>query len=563
MKKIIIGLALALLTLGCASEYDDTVLSARVDQLERDVRDIKAQLKDLNSQAAGVNAAIEAWKQGGFVQSITEVKEGNTVTGYTITFVGGQTVTIYHGKKGDQGNPGTPGTPGTPGNPGDTPVITIGQVDGYDGLFWLVNGNPLMVDNKPVPATALPTFSVNAEGHLIATLNGIDTDLGSVKGVGDSLISAITPGTDSVTFTLADGTSFDVPMAKAFKLVIETTGFEVAAGATKEISYDVQNADESTVVDFFANNSAYKVSLDATAKKIKVTVPDPFEAGDVLVWAQNEKGLNSMVKLSFILSAGLVIVTDETDYQTISKDGGDVVVNLTSNVDIDVKAPSVDWLHAALTKVDYKLTLTLDLNPDTEPRETELEIFRKDNGNTVQTIKIIQLGGELIMPDADVDDVLWAEDWTGGAAGAFVEDYTQTGTTVFGGFTVKYSSTKPASNGSDIKLYNDSQFGYETVNLLLSKNGGTWTISGIPTGNAKKALLSIKTSAKDREPELSTTTTGVTIGERVFGSETSKPYSYTWEISFTDVKLFNLTFTLNNSSNNRLDDIFLKVTEAK
>ena len=92
MKKIIIGLALALLTLGCASEYDDTVLSARVDQLERDVRDIKAQLKDLNSQAAGVNAAIEAWKQGGFVQSITEVKEGNTVTGYTITFVGGQTV---------------------------------------------------------------------------------------------------------------------------------------------------------------------------------------------------------------------------------------------------------------------------------------------------------------------------------------------------------------------------------------------------------------------------------------------------------------------------------------
>ena len=150
-----------------------------------------------------------------------------------------------------------------------------------------------------------------------------------------------------------------------------------------------------------------------------------------------------------------------------------------------------------------------------------------------------------------------------GAAGAFVEDYTQTGTTVFGGFTVKYSSTKPASNGSDIKLYNDSQFGYETVNLLLSKNGGTWTISGIPTGNAKKALLSIKTSAKDREPELSTTTTGVTIGERVFGSETSKPYSYTWEISFTDVKLFNLTFTLNNSSNNRLDDIVLKVTEAK
>ena len=559
MKKIIIGLALALLTLGCAKEYDDSTLTARVDQLEKDVRDIKAQLKDLNSQAAGVNAAIEAWKAGGFVQSITDVKENNVVVGYTITFVGGQTVTIYHGQKGDQGNPGNPGNPGDPGH---SPVVTIGQVEGYDGLYWLVDGAPLKVNDKPVPVTVLPTFTINAEGHLIATVDGVETDLGTVMGVGESLIDEITPGTDAVTFKLADGTTFDVPMAKAFKLVIETKDFEVAAGATKEIAYDVQNADESTVVEVFANNYAYKASVDATAKKIKVTVPDPFVPGEVLVWAQNDKGLTSLVKLSFIQAAGLIIVTDETNYQTISKDGGDVVVNLTSNVDVDVKQPAEDWVHAAITKAEYKLTLTLDANPTTEPREADIEIVRKDNGNTVQTIKIIQLGGELVMPTAAVDDVLWSETWTGGVKDASVTAYTQTGTTVFGDFKVKYSSVKP-EGGTDIKLYVDNQMdgSTEQENLLLSKNGGTWTISGIPSGNAKKALLTIKANSK-RDPDLSSTTEGVSIGTRNVGAETSKPYTYTWEISFTDVKLFNLTFTLTNSSNIRIDDVVLKVTEA-
>ena len=82
-----------------------------------------------------------------------------------------------------------------------------------------------------------------------------------------------------------------------------------------------------------------------------------------------------------------------------------------------------------------------------------------------------------------------------------------------------------------------------------------------PTGQATKAELSIKVNAK-REPDLTTTTTGVTIGERKLGEETAKPYTYTWEISFAEVETFDLTFTLTNSSNLRIDDVKLVVTEA-
>lgn len=161
---------------------------------------------------------------------------------------------------------------------------------------------------------------------------------------------------------------------------------------------------------------------------------------------------------------------------------------------------------------------------------------------------------------AQPGDVLWSETWTGGAKDAKPEDYTQTGTTVYGGAKVTYTSSTPA-DGSTTKIYIDNQMDgtTEQENLLLSKKGGTWTIAGIPTGDCGKALLSIKVNSK-RNPDLSTTTAGVTIGERATGEESSKPYTYSWVLDFAaGVEAFDLTFTLTNSNNMRIDDIQLVV----
>lgn len=175
-------------------------------------------------------------------------------------------------------------------------------------------------------------------------------------------------------------------------------------------------------------------------------------------------------------------------------------------------------------------------------------------------VRCVVANAEPVVEPAKDGDILWAEDWTGGEKDASVDAYTQSGTTVYGGATVTYSAVKP-DNGSAIKIYIDNQMDGSTVqeNLLLSKNGGTWTIEGIPTGKAEKAVLSLKVNNK-RDPVLSTTTQGITIGERQVGTETSKPYTYSWAIEMAaDVKTFDLTFTLNNSSNIRLDDIKLVV----
>jgi len=402
MKKFLkgfIALSLGLAMVGCAKEYDDTALKSKVDELSKEVSKLSQDVKDLNSQVVGFKEVIDQWKAGGYVESVQPVKEGDKEVGQTITFLGGKTVTIYYGKdgkdgdKGDKGDKGNQGDPGTPGTNGKTPEITIGTIAGAEGLYWLVDGEALKVDGKPVPATVLPVFSINAEGHLIVTINGEDQDLGLVKGAGgDSMFKSVEVTETGVTFTPATGDPFTIPFAKKFKLVIEQTEQEVAAGKTVKIPYTVQNANESTTVDVFAGGNYLAKVVEGN---IEVTAPDPFVNGQVLAWAQNDEGLFSMVKLNFIQNADLKVVTQEEDYQAIPAEAGDYVVNVTSNVDVDVVIPeAATWVTAQVTKTDYKLTFTLEANETGEPREAEIAIVRKDNGQELQTIKIIQLFGK-------------------------------------------------------------------------------------------------------------------------------------------------------------------------
>ena len=69
MKSFLKVLALCalgvLLASACAREYDDSALKDRLDQLEKEVSDIKTQISDLNSLVAGLKETIDQWKKGG------------------------------------------------------------------------------------------------------------------------------------------------------------------------------------------------------------------------------------------------------------------------------------------------------------------------------------------------------------------------------------------------------------------------------------------------------------------------------------------------------------------
>lgn len=404
--KVFVALTAGLAIASCAKEYDDTELKGKVDALDKKVSTLEQKVNALSEQVTGIAATIEEWKKGGFVESIQKIEGG-----YTINFVGGKTVTLYDGKDGKDGTNGTDGTDGTNGTNGTNGTDGVDgktpQIISYnDELVWAIDGEPILVGGKPVPANVVPTFQIKEDGHLWMTLSGAETDLGKVVGedgagaAGDSILKSIEEKDGEVVFTLNGDPEvvYTIPMAKAFKLVIANKEYEAAAGATLKIDFTVTNG-TAEMVDCFAGGL---YSAKIVGSQVVVNVPDPFQAGQVLVWAQNDKGLFSMVKLSFITAAELVVVTPAEEIAAIPAAAGDFVISLTSNVDVEVSEPAVDWVKAVITKADYTLTLTLTENETGEPRETDIEVVRKDNGNLVQKIHIVQLGVDLI-PKVTID----------------------------------------------------------------------------------------------------------------------------------------------------------------
>lgn len=148
---------------------------------------------------------------------------------------------------------------------------------------------------------------------------------------------------------------------------------------------------------------------------------------------------------------------------------------------------------------------------------------------------------------ASVGTTLWEETWTGGSTNpaATPSTYGFTGTTVYGSATLAYSQ-----DDSGTKLYNETSAGGTAPELLLQKSNKTWTISGIPTGQATEMTLSFISNKTTFS--VTSTTQGITIS----GSQKS------WTISADNVDVFNLTIKNTGSNNARIDNILLKVKTA-
>lgn len=234
---------------------------------------------------------------------------------------------------------------------------------------------------------------------------------------------------------------------------------------------------------------------------------------------------------------------------------GTAVFNMTGFYDYDgnMSHPydrSFYWSNKNNSNEDYGETQYVYFESDTWKAEPG---WGKRKACAIPVRCVVDNAEPVVEPAKD-GDILWAENWTGGESGATPEEYTQTGTTVYGGGTVTYTSV---STASATKLYIDNNMNGtdNQENLLLAKSGGKWTIEGIPAAGATVVTLSYYTNnAAGTKVTVSSPTEGVTIGERVLGGEGSKPFSIKHTITLDGVKTFTLVFTNENSSNTRVDD---------
>lgn len=148
-----------------------------------------------------------------------------------------------------------------------------------------------------------------------------------------------------------------------------------------------------------------------------------------------------------------------------------------------------------------------------------------------------------------IGTVLWAETWTGGTAGETPSKYGQEGTTVYNNAPITYNQTS-----TNTKLYAEKLAGGTAPELLLSRNNQTWTISGIPFEGVTSAVLTMKANNESR--------TEITYYLDGTGDGVTAPKGVTATINNTsNAKTVTIEIKNTSSSNVRLDDIELKVTD--
>lgn len=102
--------------------------------------------QEMNTNIAALETLIKAQNNGDYITNVTEIRNGNTIVGYTITFNHHDPITIYNGTNGKDGRDGVDGYKPTVGAKQDTDGVYYWTVDGN----WLTdaNGNKIRVTGE-------------------------------------------------------------------------------------------------------------------------------------------------------------------------------------------------------------------------------------------------------------------------------------------------------------------------------------------------------------------------------------------------------------------------------
>lgn len=446
MKRILYLLFAVSILWSCNSDYDDSALTGRVDDLENRVAKLEELCKQMNTNISSLQTLVDALQNKDYITSVVPItKDGKTI-GYTISFTQSAPITIYNGQDGKDGQDGKPGEDGKDGS---TPVIGVKQ--DADGIYyWTLNGDWLTDDSgNKIKAEGrdgqdgedgkpgqdgndgqdgkpgedgengqdgkpgedgkdgiTPQLKIEDGYWYISYNDGASwTQLG--KATGDKgeqgepgqaggIFKDVEETDDSVIFTLNDNSTITIPKATpSEKLDItfsNTESINVLPGKTYEIEYTIIGADETTQIEVVAQD-LYKASVSPTdyrSGKIIVTTPSAdLEASRILVFVS--KGTNTIMRIINFVESVIIVSTDTVE---IAAEGETVQVKVETNVTYTVEIPEADrvWLSVAETRAathTETLTFTAQANPNTTYRYSTVNL-KDDSGLVAQSILFAQ-----------------------------------------------------------------------------------------------------------------------------------------------------------------------------
>lgn len=328
--KGLVGCALlaASLVTGC-KEYDDTGIRKDIADLQGRVESLEAWCETAKGQISALQSLVAAVESRDYITGVEPVTEAGKETGYAISLGSGKTFTVKHGTQGDPGvtpqigvakdeanpsdenyywtvktgddepefivDPATGGKMPVTGEKGDTPELSVAEDNGR--LYWKVGEDWLLSDGAKVPATG-------EQGDAIFAENGVD----------------YTTDPNSVTFTLADGTTFKVPYASTLLTIVAdeenvntfsvtSTLFE-ESGNVVDIRVESENADGMTIATRVAT-TRWTVESEINGDVLTITA-DPADAVEL--------GEKALLKVTVSDATGQVLASGRTVFTNARKD---------------------------------------------------------------------------------------------------------------------------------------------------------------------------------------------------------------------------------------------------
>ncbi len=296
------------------------------------------------------------------------------------------------GKDGEDGADGAPGEPGAPGEDGAdgqdgvTPVIGVAQDE--DGIYyWTINGEWLLDENGN---------KVQAQGRDGADgqdgqdgqdgkdgkdgadgADGKDGADGQDGKDGTSLFSNVEVGDEYVTFTLPDGSSFQIPLEKPLDIIFDVEDMDETVLDTYselEIGYTVQSNSAEISVEVITEGDIDVVLTETDELSGVITINaesyESVEGSKIIVLVGDER----RVIMRSITFANPKLLISDINTVSVPAEGGTVNIYYMSNMEYRVyDSYRPEWITVAETKAYTERTITLQIAPnDGYPRSAEL-----------------------------------------------------------------------------------------------------------------------------------------------------------------------------------------------
>jgi hypothetical protein len=200
MKKrlwLILAWGVFLLTTGCTDAYNE-----KLSELEGRADDLMYECDRLNDNIAILQRLVDVIQSYDMITGITEIRSGNTVTGYRVNFVKHEPITIYNGSDGKK------------------PLVASRRNPDDGNYYWTVQYGDEDWDwvtapdgSKMLSIGVLPYVTIR-KGYFALTFDGVNyTVLGKANGEnGDQMFSSInTQNKDYVLITLTTGETMKIP----------------------------------------------------------------------------------------------------------------------------------------------------------------------------------------------------------------------------------------------------------------------------------------------------------------------------------------------------------------